>query len=210
MKNAGTGFTAKRARSELKARIDELCIETGGPFTLSTGEVSHFYFDCKRAVLQGDVLCMIAEQLLDEATDLPEVPDAIGGLSIGADFLVAATIQLAAQRRHPMINGCVVRKEPKNHGTRNYIENAQPDGTRILVVDDVITTGNSTGIACDRLREAKNQIVGIVGLIDREEGGVESLVEKYRIPVTCLFKASSFPRIIEARKGNCEPMAATA
>jgi orotate phosphoribosyltransferase len=210
MKREGAGFVAKRSRSELQARIDDLCIETGGPFTLSTGEVSDFYFDCKRAVLQGDVLCLIAEELLREATDLPEMPDAIGGLSIGADFLVAATIQLAAQRRHPMLNGCVVRKERKDHGTRNHIENAQPDGTRILVVDDVITTGNSTGIACDRLLEAKNRIVGIVGLIDREQGGVESLVKKYGVPVTCLFKSSDFPRLTQANERNCEPLVATA
>jgi len=210
MKKEGAGFVAKRARSELKAKIDELCIETGGPFTLSTGEVSHFYFDCKRAVLQGDVLCLIAEELLEEATVLPQMPDAIGGLSIGADFLVAATIQLAAQRRHPMINGCVVRKEPKDHGTRNYIENVQPDGTNVLVVDDVITTGNSTRIACDRLIAAKNRIVGIVGLIDREQGGVESLLKKYGVPVRCLFKSSEFNRITQLDESNCEALVATA
>ena len=210
MTKDGAGFVGKRARSELQAKIGELCIETGGPFTLSTGEVSNFYFDCKRAVLQGDVLCMIAAELLREANELPEMPDAVGGLSIGADFLVAATIQLAAQRGHPMIYGCVVRKERKDHGTRNYIENAQPDGTKIMVVDDVITTGTSTGLACERLLDAGNRIVGIVGLIDREQGGVETLRERYRVPVTCLFKSRDFPCLKEANERNSEPLVATA
>jgi orotate phosphoribosyltransferase len=210
MTKDGAGFVGKRARSELQAKIGKLCIETGGPFTLSTGEVSNFYFDCKRAVLQGDVLCMIAAELLREANELPEMPDAVGGLSIGADFLVAATIQLAAQRGHPMIYGCVVRKERKDHGTRNYIENAQPDGTKIMVVDDVITTGTSTGLACDRLLDAGNRIVGIVGLIDREQDGVETLAKKYGVHVKCLFKSSDFPSLTQANERNCEPMAATA
>ena len=111
MTNDGAGFVAKRAPSELQAKIGELCIETGGPFTLSTGEVSNFYFDCKRAVLQGDVLCMIAAELLREANELPEMPDAVGGLSIGADFLVAATIQLPAAQRGSKDVLCMIAAE---------------------------------------------------------------------------------------------------
>ena len=109
-----------------------------------------------------------------------------------------------------MIYGCVVRKERKDHGTRNYIENEQPDGTKIMVVDDVITTGTSTGLACDRLLDAGNRIVGIVGLIDREQGGVETLLERYRVPVTCLFKSRDFPRHTEANERTSESLVARA
>lgn len=181
-------------KDELRNRIEELSLlRSGGPFILSTGLESGFYFDCKRAVLRGDVLGSIAELLLREADALPRPPTAIGGLSMGADFLVASVIQLAAQRGHGMINGCVVRKERKQHGTRNYIENEQPTKTRVMVVDDVFTTGNSTLLACDRLSQAGNEVVGIVGLIDREQGGIDNLRRKYDVPVKALFKSSEFP-----------------
>ena len=183
-------------KDELRTRIEELCLlQTGGPFILSTGQQSSFYFDCKRAVLQGGVLRAIAEFLLRAADRLPRQPTAVGGLSIGADFLVAAVIQLAAQRGHPMVNGCVVRKERKQHGTRNYIENEQPAGTRVMVVEDVFTTGSSTLLACDRLTDAGNEIAGIVGLIDRGQGGIDNLRSKYDVPVTALFKSREFPRL---------------
>ena len=201
---------AHPGRTELRDRMEELCLLQGGPFTLATGQKSSFYFDCKRAVLQGDVLCAIAERLLRAADALPQPPSAVGGLSIGADFLVAAVIQLAAQRGHPLINGCVVRKERKQHGTRNYIENEQPPGTRVLVVEDVVTTGGSTSLACDRLIDAGNEIAGIVGLIDREQGGIDNLRRKYGVPVTTLFRSSEFPRLAAHLERERRPQAATA
>ena len=201
---------AHLGRTELRDRMEELCLLQGGPFTLATGQTSSFYFDCKRAVLQGSVLCAIAELLLGAADDLPQPPMAVGGLSIGADFLVAAVIQLAAQRGHPLVNGCVVRKERKQHGTRNYIENEQPAGTRVMVVEDVVTTGGSTGLACDRLVEAGNEIVGIAGLIDRQQGGIDNLRRKYGVPVTTLFQSSEFPRLAAHLKRELPPQAATA
>ncbi|MDD9988043.1 MAG: hypothetical protein OXQ31_17340 [Spirochaetaceae bacterium] len=210
MEREGAGFVLKQARTELGAKIEDLCLlQTGGPFTLSTGMESSFYFDCKRAVLKGGVLCMIAEELLREANGLPETPTAVGGLSIGADFLVAAAIQRAAQRGHPMVNGCVVRKERKEHGTRNYIENEQPAGTKIMVVDDVFTTGRSTAFACEKLIEAENEIVGIVGLIDREQGGVGYLQETFHVPVIGLFRSGDFPRLMEANERNSGTLVAT-
>ena len=197
-------------KDELRNRIEELCLlQTGGPFILSTGQQSGFYFDCKRAVLHGSVLSSIAEFLLCEADHLPQ-PTAVGGLSIGADFLVAAVIQLAAQRGHPMVNGCVVRKERKQHGTRNYIENEQPAGTKVMVVDDVFTTGSSTLFACDRLTDAGNEIVGIVGLIDRGQGGIDNLRSKYDVPVTTLFKSSEFPGLVKHLERESRPAVATA
>ena len=198
-------------KDELRDRIEELCLlQTGGPFILSTGQQSSFYFDCKRAVLHGGVLSSIAERLLRAADRLPRQPTAVGGLSIGADFLVAAVIQLAAQQGHPMVNGCVVRKERKQHGTRNYIENEQPAGTKVMVVDDVFTTGSSTLLACDRLREAGNEIVGIVGLIDRGQGGIDNLRSKYDVPVTALFKSSEFPGLVKHLERESRPAVATA
>ena len=184
-------------RDELRARIEERCLQTGGPFTLSTGLQSNYYFDCKRAVMQGPILKQIAIEMLKEADRLPEQPTAIGGLSIGADFIVAATIHLAAQQGHPMVNGCIVRKERKQHGTRNFIENELPKGTKVMVVDDVVTSGKSTALACDRIREAGSDIVGIVCLIDRGQGGSEYLSKRFGVSVRSVFKSSDFPGLAE-------------
>ena len=108
-----------------------------------------------------------------------------------------------------MVNGCVVRKERKEHGTRNYIENEQPAGTKIMVVDDVFTTGRSTAFACEKLIEAENEIVGIVGLIDREQGGVGYLQKTFHVPVIGLFRSGDFPRLMEANERNSGTLVAT-
>jgi orotate phosphoribosyltransferase len=178
-------------REQLRNTIQELCLETGR-FTLSTGQVSDYYFDCKPAMLEGSVLNQIAAEMIAEADRMPVPATAVGGLSIGADFLVSAIILLAAQQHHPMARGCVVRKDPKAHGTRNVIENKPDQGAAVLVVDDVFTTGQSTAHACTEIMNAGAQIVGIVGLIDREQGATPFLREKFRVPVVSLFKSSDF------------------
>ena len=183
------------SREDLRALVESLCLLRGREFVLSTGARSDFYFDCKRAVLRGDALALIAHQFIAAADQLPNAPDAIGGLSIGADFLVAATIQLAAQQNHQMIAGCIVRKDRKDHGTRTYIENEQPPGTKVMVVDDVFTSGQSAALACRRLMEVGNEIVGIVGLVDRNQGGVENLRRQFDVPVCTVFSIHDFPAL---------------
>ena len=183
------------SRENLRALVESVCLLQGQEFVLSTGKRSDFYFDCKRAVLRGDALNLIAEEFLAAADQLPTAPDAIGGLSIGADFLVAATIQLAAQRNHRMMTGCVVRKDRKEHGTRTFIENEQPPGTKVMVVDDVFTSGRSTELACRRLAAVGNEIVGIVGLVDRNQGGVDNLRREFDVPVRTIFSIHDFPAL---------------
>ena len=183
------------SRENLRALVESVCLLRGQEFVLSTGKRSDFYFDCKRAVLRGDALNLIAEEFLAAADQLPTAPDAIGGLSIGADFLVAATIQLAAQQNHRMMTGCVVRKDRKEHGTRTFIENEQPPGTKVMVVDDVFTSGRSTALACQRLAAVENEIVGIVGLVDRNQGGVDNLRREFDVPVWTIFSIHDFPAL---------------
>ena len=143
-------------------------------------------------MLDGSVLQQIAAEMIAEAGRLPVSPTAVGGLSIGTDFLVSAIILLAAQQHHPITQGCVVRKDPKAHGTRNVIENQPGEGTAVLVVDDVFTTGKSTAHACTEINKAGAQVVGIVGLIDREQGAIAFLRNEFRVPVVSLFKSSDF------------------
>jgi len=180
-------------RDRLRRLIDKLCI-IEGDFVLSTGVKSRYYFDCKTVTLDGEGLTLIGQELLKEIEKLPTKPTAIGGLTMGADFITAAVIMLSHQTGGKVLHGSIVRKEPKKHGTRRKIENELPSGTKIVVVDDVITTGSSTLKACQEFEEAGYKIVGILAVVDREEGGKKTLEEKYK-HVRTLFKTSDFPKL---------------
>ena len=186
------------AWGELRSLVDERCLFVGRSYTLSTGRCSEFYFDCKKAMLDGRSLSLIADAFLDKAGKLPCFPHAIGGLTMGADFIVAAVIQRAFKTGKPLVSGSIVRKEQKAHGAGSKIENELPEGTSIMVVDDVVTTGASTEAACDAFIAAGYDIVGIVALVDRESGGRETLVRKYDCPVSAIFRKRDFPRIDQA------------
>ena len=183
------------AWDELRALVDEKCLTVGRSYTLTTGRQSEFYFDCKKAMLDGRCLSLIADAFLEEAGRMPRFPIAIGGLTMGADFIVAAVIQRAFETGKPLVSGSIVRKEQKQHGAGNRIENELPEGTSIMVVDDVVTTGSSTVTACDTFIAAGYDIVGIVALVDRESGGCQALARKYGCPVGAIFRKRDFPRI---------------
>ena len=181
---------------ELRSLVDEKCLIVGHSYKLSTGRRSEFYFDCKKAMLDGPCLSLIADAFLEKADELPSAPKAIGGLTMGADFIVAAVIQRAFETGKPLISGSIVRKEQKKHGAGNKIENELPEGTPIMVVDDVVTSGASTKKACDAFIAAGYDIVGIVALVDREESdGCAKLAGKYGCPVRAIFRKRDFSRI---------------
>lgn len=183
------------AREELRSLVDEKCLTVGHSYTLTTGRRSGFYFDCKKAMLDGRCLGLIAGAFLEEAGKLPRSPEAVGGLTMGADFIVAAVIQRAFETGKRVVSGSIVRKEQKMHGAGNRIENKLPEGTPIMVVDDVVTTGSSTETACDAFIAAGYDVVGIVALVEREAGGGEALARKYGCPVRAIFRKRDFPRI---------------
>ena len=183
------------AREELRLLVDEKCLTVGQAYTLTTGRESAFYFDCKKAMLDGKCLSLIADAFLEEAGKLSRFPQAIGGLTMGADFIVAAVIQRAFETGKPLVSGSIVRKEQKQHGAGNKIENELAAGTPIMVIDDVVTTGSSTETACDAFIAAGYDITGIVALVDRESGGCETLARKYACPVGAIFRKRDFPRI---------------
>lgn len=168
-----------------------------GDFTLSTGAKSSFYFDCKRAMLDGKALSLMADVFLEQIDKLPDRAGAIGGLTMGADFIVAGVIQRAYQTGRVITKGSIVRKEPKQHGTMNRIENELDPGTRIVVIDDVFTSGSSTDKACKEFLKEGYKIVAIMALIDREAGGLENLAAQYNVPVTSIFRKRDFPKLME-------------
>ena len=120
------------------------------------------------------------------------MPTAIGGLTIGADFIVSAVIEKAYEIGHPTVHGSIVRKEPKKHGTKNKIENQLEKGTKIVVVDDVITTGISVEEACKEFMNSGYEVIGIIAIIDRKAGGKQGLERKFGITVRTLFTIDDF------------------
>lgn len=180
-------------REHLRRLIEKLCL-IEGDFTLSIGAKSRFYFDCKAITLNGEGLTLISQAFLEEIAKLPVQPTAIGGLTLGADFMTAGVAILSHIQGGPITDGCIVRKEAKKHGTKNKIENELARGTKIVVVDDVITTGSSTRKACDEFLEAGYEIVGILAVVDREAGGREGLEQDFG-RVVSLFKKSDFPQL---------------
>ena len=160
--------------------------------TLASGRTSDFYIDCKQAVLTAEghflVGWLIAEVLARAA---PEVR-AVGGLTMGADPLASATATVSFVRGRPL-DAFYVRKEPKGHGTQKWIEGdaAVTPGTKVAILEDVVTTGGSTLQAIERARLHGLEVRRVVALVDREEGG-RAAVER-EAPLDALFRRSDFP-----------------
>ena len=183
-------------REEMRQFVIDNCLLTGGSVRLSGGGSADFYFDCKRATLSGLFLEPLSDWILSCAEQLTPSAEVIGGPSIGADFIAAATVMRASQRGLPWQHASIVRKEVKRHGTENKIENEPSTPSRILVVEDVITTGGSIARACDEFIESGHVIAGIAAIIDRQAGGMEKLKTRYKAPVFALFSRDDFGELV--------------
>ncbi len=149
-----------------------------GDFTLASGQKSRFYVDLKNTTLHPEGVSRIAELALDLLETRSELRiEAVGGLTLGADPLATA-ISLEAHRRGQVWPAFLVRKEAKGHGTGKYIEGVENlrAGARVLVLEDVVTTGGSSLQAVERLREAGFLPVAALTVVDREQGGAEKLL----------------------------------
>lgn len=140
---------------------------------LASGRESDWFIDCKPAVLTAEGHALAAELMLDALRHLPRC-DAVAGVALGGCPLASAVSMLSHQRHRPL-DALYVRKEAKGHGTKNLIEGTLGSGTKVVMLEDVITTGQSTARAVGSLRTAGAEVVGVVALVDRLEGGVENL-----------------------------------
>ena len=183
---------------ELRSLVDKRCLTVGRSYTLSTGRRSEFYFDCKKAMLDGKCLGLIADAFLEEAGKLPRFPDAIGGLTMGADFIVAAVIQRAAESRKPMVSGSIVRKEKRNTEPETRSRTSFRKAHRSWSSTTSSQPVHRPRLPCDAFIAAGYDLVGIVALVDRESGGRETLAQKYGCPVRAIFRKRDFPRIDQA------------
>lgn len=160
--------------------------------TLSSGMKSNFYIDCKQVSLDAEGQFLIGQVFRAVIEAVAPEARAIGGLTLGADPLTTATSVMSFLAGRPL-DAFLVRKEPKAHGTQQWIEAPARvvAGTPVVVLEDVITTGASTLKAIERARGAGLRVVHALALVDRLEGGKEAIVET-QVPVTSLFTRKDF------------------
>ena len=154
------------------ALLDLICTAAykEGDFTLSSGKKSDYYINGKQVTLHAQGGVMVARLLLDM---LPPDTVGVGGLTLGADPMVSAVSIVGAYENKP-ITPLIIRKEAKGHGTRAYIEGPTlPEGSPIVILEDVVTTGASALKAVERLRAAGYVVNDILSLVDRQQGGRE-------------------------------------
>ena len=141
-----------------------------GDFVLSSGQRSSYYINGKQVTLHPQGALAIGRLLLSL---LPEDTLAVAGLTLGADPIVTAVSVVSAYENRPL-PGLIIRKEAKGHGTRAYIEGPSlPDAAKVVVLEDVVTTGQSAMKAVDRLRNAGYEVEQVIALVDRQQGGAE-------------------------------------
>jgi orotate phosphoribosyltransferase len=143
-----------------------------GNFTLTSGKKARYYLDAKQVTLDPHGARLVAEGILDMLAER-EMPDAVGGMSIGADPITSAVVTMSAVRGTPLA-GFMVRREPKGHGTNQYVEGPVQPGDRVVIVEDVVTTGGSSLMAIERAKLFGLEVTGVVAIIDRMEGGAEA------------------------------------
>ncbi len=158
--------------------------------TLSSGLKSNFYIDCKQVSLDAEGAYLIGELFHAAIDEL--APDAIaaGGLTLGADPLATATSIASFHHGRPRA-AFIVRKEPKGHGTNQWVESAGlPAGAKVVILEDVVTTGAATLKAIERARAAGFVVLHALGLVDRLEGGREAV--EAHAPLATLFTRRDF------------------
>lgn len=167
-----------RERASVRAQLlkklrNSFVIHDDPVFTLSSGRKSRFYIDCKKVSLDAEGAVLIGRLVLDAIEELPV--DAIGGMTLGADPIAVATTVLSSFEGDRPIPAFIIRKEPKPHGMSPMIEGTLAKGARVVVVDDVLTSGRATERTINILKDAGCQVIKVIALVDRREGGREHL-----------------------------------
>ena len=148
-----------------------------GNFKLSSGVSSDYYVDCRTTTLDATGSRLTGEVFLEEIRSQGWRADAIGGLTMGADPIVVAVAVVSGT-----LSGFLVRKAEKQHGTGQRVEGFQKKGARVVIVDDVCTTGASTIQAIEAARQFGFEVVGVMCLVEREEAGGRRDVERASAP----------------------------
>lgn len=152
-------------------------------YRLASGAMSSFYINCKKTTYHPEGIVLAGGAVFDLAKKYS--PDAVGGLTLGADPLAVAAAAESWRRGQPM-KAFVVRKQTKDHGTKSPIEGDLNKGDRVVILEDVITTGGSALTAVRCAREFGLEVLAVVALVDRQEGGREKIAAD-GVPVESVF-----------------------
>ncbi|HEY5672691.1 MAG TPA: orotate phosphoribosyltransferase [Malonomonas sp.] len=174
-------------KEDLKKIIIEMSYEER-EVTLASGRKSNFYFDGKQTTLHARGGLLVGKAFWDEVKQFEGPIHGVGGLTLGADPIATAT-SIAAELAGESVHAFIIRKEPKGHGTGQWLEGRKnlPPGSRVVIVEDVTTTGGSSLQAVERAQEEGLVVLGIVTLVDREEGAraaIEGAGQKLRAVFT--------------------------
>lgn len=160
-------------------------------FRLSSGKMSNLYFDLRRTTLSSQGQYLIGNIMCDKLNKLALKPEAIGGLTMGADPIATAVAYCSYLRGNP-IEAFIIRKEPKSHGLCQQIEGNVKEGTPVVIIDDVLTTGSST-IKALKVAEAEGlKILAVMVLLDRCEQNGRENVEKLGYPLYSILTIKDF------------------
>jgi len=192
-----------------RKRLLEILLERSfklGDFTLSSGRKSDYYVDCRTTTLHPEGAKLITKLIMPilEEWNVEQV----GGLTLGADPIVS-TISMAAsgvswgdgeKYQGDPIPAFIVRKEEKAHGTGRRIEGCFEEGKPTAIIEDTLTTGGSALKAVEAAQQAGAEVVGVIAVVDREEGGREA-VEAEGLPLKALFTATELKEAARAKEG---------
>jgi orotate phosphoribosyltransferase len=147
-----------------------------GRFTLASGKESTFYIDSKKAIFNSEILALLANELWERTKDLNI--QAMGGLEVGAIPMACATaVRFHSEGRS--LESFFVRKQVKDHGSKQRVEGRVREGDRVAVVDDVLTTGGSLLQAVEEVEKIGAKVVAVICIVDRLEGAREKIAPKY-------------------------------
>ncbi len=166
------------SRDRLKSLLLQLSYEEK-EVTLASGKKSNFYFDGRQTALHPEGASLLGELFLEEIQKISPQIEAVGGPTLGADPLVTAVALLSFKSKKPL-PAFIIRKEPKKHGTANWIEGLKNlrVGSRVAILEDVVTSGESSIAAAKRSEESGLVVTHILCIVDREEGGREAIEKK--------------------------------
>ncbi len=165
-------------RDELIDHITKHALKKGD-FTLASGQKSNYYINGKLSTLDARGAYLVARTFLAMIAD--DVPDAIGGLTLGADPIVGSILALAGIE-DLKLKGFIVRKATKDHGTKSLVEGPLSGDEKVVIIEDVVTTGGSSMKAIQAVEELGCRVTRVLTVVDREQGGTKNLGEKgYRL-----------------------------
>ena len=187
--------SSAEGRERLIALLKRDALRTGS-FTLASGRPSHYYVDGRKVSLSAEGAALIGAEVLQLLADLPDV-SAVGGLTMGADPIVGATLAVAGAGGRPGLRGFLVRKEAKGHGTNRFVEGPVQPGMKVVIVDDVVTTGGSSLQAVAAAEALGCKVARVIVVLDRLEGAAAAFAAR----------GLDFKAVVTIRDLGVEPLA---